>query len=81
MSKQLPKIKPLVWVAGNPRIDEWTAETPFGKFRILRRFAESTVSIYMAPFTWDPRNHFGTINEAKRICQAEYERRVRECLE
>lgn len=74
------KIKPLVWVAGRGMFDEWNAETPLGKFRILRRNDHGFVSVYMAPFQWENCPLFTTVPEAKAACEQEYERRVRECL-
>ncbi|AMV30894.1 hypothetical protein VN12_19630 [Pirellula sp. SH-Sr6A] len=75
------KIKPLAWVKGNPNISEWTAETPLGKFRVIKRYQDKSAIVYMAPFDCGVCPDFLDIEDAKAWCQAEYERRVRECLE
>jgi hypothetical protein len=89
MEKQVPKIKPLVWERGNELIDEWTAETPFGKFRVFRRPQDEVARIYLSAITKAfvvaaqniKHPHIESVEETKAYCEAEYERCVRECLE
>ena len=80
--ESMPKIKPLVWKKGI-QSDFWAesyADTVFGMFRIIHR-KDDKYAIAAHPFArWQPTS-FHEIDQAKEACQAEYERRVRECLE
>ncbi len=79
--KQVPKTKPLVW-HDCPYNDGWqTAEMPLCHCYVMYREGE-----YKAKKAYHAHVHqytewFDTEAEAKAWCQAEYERRVRECLE
>ena len=79
--ESMPKIKPLVWERGNELIEEWTAETPFGKFRVFRRPQDEVARIYLSAIKNIKHPHIESVEETKAYCEAEYERCVRECLE
>lgn len=79
--ENMPQIKPLVWQRGNPQINEWIAETPLGKFRVIKRSHDACAVIYMAPFRSMVSPDLVDVEETKAACEQEYERRVRECLE
>lgn len=80
--EQLPKIKPLVWVDvfRDDKHANVKAETTFGKFCIT---VVEPIGCYVhaAPFYNWPFKECKSEADAKAWCQAEYERRVRECLE
>jgi len=79
--ESMPQIKPLVWERGNELIEEWTAETPFGKFRVFRRPQDEVARIYLSAIKNIKHPHIESVEETKAYCEAEYERCVRECLE
>lgn len=78
----MPKIKPLVWVDvfRDDKHANVKAETTFGKFCIT---VVEPIGCYVsaAPFYNWPFKECKSEADAKDWCQAEYERRVRECLE
>lgn len=75
------KIKPLVWVGEGSKMS--FATTAIGDFKCQYAShankwsaALNSFSGFAVGFAW-----FDTFEEAKAACEAEYERRVRECLE
>ena len=72
----MPKIKPLVWVKTGER--QRIAITSIGAFEVWECMSEKA---WKAVFSGQQEYKFGSEEEAKEACQAEYERRVRECLE
>ncbi|AMV34347.1 hypothetical protein VN12_19635 [Pirellula sp. SH-Sr6A] len=79
MTEQVPKIKPLVWVdVCSGRNSVHNATTPFGLINL--HGYEDGAFLLVDPFDCDDTD-FKSVLEAKAWCQAEYERRVRECLE
>lgn len=81
MSEQVPKIKPLVWEEffRNVHFANIESKTTFGRFAVNVNPKGAYVS--NCPFHVHPIPEFKSEAEAKAWCQAEYERRVRECLE
>lgn len=81
-SRVMPQIKPLVWedVFRDDNHANIKAETTFGKFCIT---VVEAIGCYVsaAPFYNWPFKECKSEAEAKAWCQAEYERRIRECLE
>jgi hypothetical protein len=80
-SKWMPKIKPLVWEdqCRHPSHSNVLAETPWGNFEVVVKQDGAYVLS-------DPKRplrlpEFNSESEAKAWCEAEYERRVKECLE
>ena len=79
-------IKPLIWSEPHPpnkdiRYDHVRAETPFGNFLITCKSWKKYDSPTIDETPWG--DYFGcgdTIDDAKKLCEEEYERRVRECL-
>ncbi|MGJ7024955.1 hypothetical protein [Petrimonas sulfuriphila] len=74
-----PKIKQLEWKENG---SDLIAETPFGEIKIStidECFNEYTISAYFMSGLIEVESNY--IDEAKRVCQEDYERRVKECLE
>lgn len=78
--KQVPKIKPLVWDSAEALgMKLLRASNPMVQFEM---FATSkNCKVLMFGRNYKKKKDFDTEAEAKAWCQAEYERRVRECLE
>lgn len=74
--KQLPQIKPLVWVDVFDTGFLFRAETPFGNIYI----SQTDPSRFEVD-SFEEEHDCKTLVEAKSWCEQEYERRVRECLE
>lgn len=79
-------IKRLVWSEPQPaskdvRYDHVTAETPFGNFLITWKSWKEYNAPTIDETPWgDYFDCVNTVDDAKKLCEAEYERRLRECL-
>lgn len=69
------KIKPLVWVQTGR---DWRAATPIGTYEVWEVMGNNRWRWMQQGF---PGSYCDSEALAKAWCQAEYERRVRECLE
>jgi len=74
----MPQIKPLVWVGEGSKMA--FAMTAIGDFKC--QYASHANQWSASSNTWCPFriSWFDTFEEAKKVCEQEYERRVRECL-
>jgi len=72
------KIKPLVWGDGRAAGCNYKAMTSIGSFQVTRGPMSGW---WIATVEYTTSSRHATASEAKAWCQAEYERRVRECLE
>lgn len=70
------KIKPLVWVKTSQTAE--MAITSIAAFEVWESMVDKTCK---ALCQGQQEYRFRSVDEAKAACQAEYERRVRECLE
>lgn len=84
MSQDMPKIKPLVFEERGTDSKYYVAETVVGKFWYMRRSSGKWNGWFIADDVNDLNDHSGALDskeEAIAFVQAEYERRVRSCLE
>jgi hypothetical protein len=85
MEQQVPKIKPLVWHERGTDTKYYVSETVVGKFWYMLRSSGKWNAWFeplnMEQYDSDHSGEVDTKEEAIAFVQAEYERRVRECLE